>query len=503
MSPSFIHAETQSPTTAAASTFVHSTFSQQQASFHPDGHTQARLGQEKPHPPESQSQLITRLRSELRGVRTGIQRIVSGLQELGGDPAQGSDSTQNPDSNLRGMSSDNQYSTVTTNSTNSTNSTNHLSNGLQASSWASQSATSPARYFTPSVSAQQPSPPQHLDDLRARQRAFLESERSSPYVSSQNPIHAPPYSQRPRRTANDSNQPPYAVLGTREDLENPEYQSPVGAMFVRAWDRYRTAEETRRQAAVAEVGNSSPRELPAPILNPLVPHGHLSSISHSENANQFMSSLPPVRGNQHHSMQYPPPERRHQNLTAPPDFAGFNPTHLPHLHHQRFHHNAANLMSEYQPGLAGSDAPSRRLSRRTSRMTEAELSLHRMAPNIGSLNDSDYASYLQLQRSGLMGHTAQDSLDESENEERVIFDTQERPPPMKPEEMVTDMACKVCMEHLVNTVFLPCMHAVMCSWCAELEIPGRRGSPTIPKNRTAKCPVCRGRVKQKREIFLA
>src|SRR2546423_2779339 len=44
--------------------------------------------------PEDQSQRITRLRTELQGVRTGIQRIVSGLQELGEYTVQGQDSLQ-------------------------------------------------------------------------------------------------------------------------------------------------------------------------------------------------------------------------------------------------------------------------------------------------------------------------------------------------------------------------------------------------------------------------
>jgi rubrerythrin len=54
---------------------------------------------------------------------------------------------------------------------------------------------------------------------------------------------------------------------------------------------------------------------------------------------------------------------------------------------------------------------------------------------------------------------------------------------------------------VVDTVVMPCMHAVMCNWCAELQIPGKRGTPCIARDRTAKCPLCRARVKEKRKIF--
>lgn len=86
--------------------------------------------------------------------------------------------------------------------------------------------------------------------------------------------------------------------------------------------------------------------------------------------------------------------------------------------------------------------------------------------------------------------------------EQVTLDTQERPPPMKEEEMMVDLACVICMEHLVDTVVMPCMHAVMCNWCAEIYIPSKRGTPYTPRDATAKCPFCRATVEEKRTIFL-
>jgi hypothetical protein len=118
------------------------------------------------------------------------------------------------------------------------------------------------------------------------------------------------------------------------------------------------------------------------------------------------------------------------------------------------------------------------------------------------INDDDYVAYIHQHPGHLPGYPPYEQYCESESDcEQVTFDTQERPPPMKPESMIVDLACTICKEHLVDTVVMPCMHAVMCNWCAELQIPGKRATPHLPRDRTAKCPLCRARVKEKRKIF--
>lgn len=72
-----------------------------------------------------------------------------------------------------------------------------------------------------------------------------------------------------------------------------------------------------------------------------------------------------------------------------------------------------------------------------------------------------------------------------------------RPEPKETEELTINMECKVCMTQLVDTVLLPCGHAILCRWCADKLIPSSNG---YPKGKAA-CPMCRDPIKQKVRIF--
>ncbi|RAL02091.1 C3HC4 finger protein [Aspergillus ibericus CBS 121593] len=71
-----------------------------------------------------------------------------------------------------------------------------------------------------------------------------------------------------------------------------------------------------------------------------------------------------------------------------------------------------------------------------------------------------------------------------------------RPKPKEGHELQVSLECKICYAQLVDTVLLPCGHAVLCRWCAEIQIPSSAlesgmlgGQPT--------CVMCRATVKQK------
>lgn len=72
-----------------------------------------------------------------------------------------------------------------------------------------------------------------------------------------------------------------------------------------------------------------------------------------------------------------------------------------------------------------------------------------------------------------------------------------RPEPKETGELTINMECKVCMTQLVDTVLLPCGHAILCQWCADKLIPSSNG---YPKGKAA-CPMCRDPIKQKVRIF--
>ena len=434
--------------------------------------------------PEDQSQRITRLRTELQGVRTGIQRIVSGLQELGEDTVQVQDSSQ-----PRTMQSTVQATALTHGHTESPIPGTVVHSSLQASAWAPPlPMASPTRYLANHTQErrqrqlQLQSDLQRQNDLIARQRAYLASNQpdvrmahQSTEQSSHQPLQQPslPDFHRSDAMSQHRNEPPYSVLGTREEIESADYQSPVSAMFGRAWDRYRVAEESRRQDPIADNqnNNSNPsvgQTVPSPTS--LVPRGHLSSFI-TPQPREHRENPFTTRGN-----------RRREALTSISQVD----------YREDIQRQHAEIIMHERPHVLTAG----RAARRPHRSSDGELAQHHGLP-------PDYLTWYR-QHPGPMppGHPPYEPYYESESDtEQITFDTQERPPPMKPESMLVDLACTICKEHLVDTVVMPCMHAVMCNWCAELQIPGKRGTPYIARDRTAKCPLCRARVKEKRKIF--
>ncbi|KAL1980411.1 hypothetical protein VTN96DRAFT_4197 [Rasamsonia emersonii] len=87
-----------------------------------------------------------------------------------------------------------------------------------------------------------------------------------------------------------------------------------------------------------------------------------------------------------------------------------------------------------------------------------------------------------------------------------------RPEPKEAEEMQVNLECKICMSQLVDTVLLPCGHAILCRWCAEQALPtlrstGNGNGPSIAQTQSrskaaATCPMCRRPVRQAWRIYL-
>ncbi|PGH01151.1 hypothetical protein AJ80_09046 [Polytolypa hystricis UAMH7299] len=71
-----------------------------------------------------------------------------------------------------------------------------------------------------------------------------------------------------------------------------------------------------------------------------------------------------------------------------------------------------------------------------------------------------------------------------------------RPEPKESEELTINIECKVCMSQLIDTVVLPCGHAVLCRWCADQHIPSAKTDYTRPAGK-ASCPMCRKPVSRK------
>lgn len=71
-----------------------------------------------------------------------------------------------------------------------------------------------------------------------------------------------------------------------------------------------------------------------------------------------------------------------------------------------------------------------------------------------------------------------------------------RPDAKESSEMMIKLECKICMGQLIDTVIIPCGHAVLCQWCAELHVPTKENDPTRPVQKV-NCPICRTVVKGK------
>lgn len=114
--------------------------------------------------------------------------------------------------------------------------------------------------------------------------------------------------------------------------------------------------------------------------------------------------------------------------------------------------------------------------------------------------DADDVRDLQMYEESLLRRRYRHELDthESPPPPSKGLDNQNdgRPEPKDAEEMTVNLECRICMSQTVDTVMLPCGHAVLCRWCAEQHLSPGRADRTRPKG-YGLCPMCRAPVKQK------
>ncbi|KAK9456310.1 hypothetical protein V1511DRAFT_497138 [Dipodascopsis uninucleata] len=74
-----------------------------------------------------------------------------------------------------------------------------------------------------------------------------------------------------------------------------------------------------------------------------------------------------------------------------------------------------------------------------------------------------------------------------------------RPEPLSAEELV-NVECKICFAQAADTVFFPCNHLIVCSWCAEEVAPTTSdGRPLAHSGK--RCPICRNIIRRKFRIY--
>ncbi|EUC36359.1 hypothetical protein COCCADRAFT_34208 [Bipolaris zeicola 26-R-13] len=298
------------------------------------------------------------------------------------------------------------------------------------------------------------------------------------------------------------------VFGSREELEQDDYESPLTQMYTRAYDRHRQAEQRRAEGTevAPQLETLSPqdrREIEEQLLWGVMRESQ--SISESlEPATEVWSYAPRRRG---------------------VDGEDAAVTEIRWLRNSGEIDVSAERMAYFEnSGEEGTEAARRLVVAYRQSQAEDEARIRAIFANPNGESSSanpivtGWWSQIRPQLSGIAGGTTQPlaemhniRLDFEQELARmraarppspplVSLDNQpDRPPPKSEEEMTKVLACQVCYQQLADIAVLPCGHMVMCQWCADVVVPVRHGH--IPA-RPTKCPMCRKQVKQRFKIHV-
>lgn len=247
------------------------------------------------------------------------------------------------------------------------------------------------------------------------------------------------------------------IFGTREDVQQDDYESPLSNMYNRAWTRYRQAEDHRAAGSYN-----------APHLEGLSAHerhdieeqllwGVMRESQIGQEPESTVWSYTPIDSSN--------TETSAGEVTITPPWANFPALNIP-------------------PDELGAATSSS-----TSDLSQVRLSLEQITS--------------ELQRLHLASETvvsARHALHAHRNTERPFptLDNQpDRPPPKTDAEMTRILACQVCYQQLADIAVLPCGHMVMCQWCADVIVPVKHSHIPV---RPSKCPMCRKQIKQRFKI---
>lgn len=316
------------------------------------------------------------------------------------------------------------------------------------------------------------------------------------------------------------------VFGTREDIQQDDYESPLSTMYNRAYDRYRQAEERRATDTVApptleglsvqerrEIEeqllwgvmreSASHHELPSnsgqeAALYGLLSEGNVWSynpINRWDRASERsrLSPQPPLDASENDQAQPNAPATRaetNQNLTSTTRESttslGQETTNIDD-HIRRLRERVAAMTAN--PTQSGAPSPT---NRPTPRLSQIQQDIQQLTAEINRVQAT--SEQIIAARYALHARTLAD------RPIHTLDNQPGRPNPCTDQEMTRTLACQVCYQQLADIAVLPCGHMVMCQWCADVVIPVRHSH--IPVDRASKCPMCRKVVKQRFKIHL-
>lgn len=214
------------------------------------------------------------------------------------------------------------------------------------------------------------------------------------------------------------------------------------------------------------------------------PHSGSSAGSSHHRRNQRTTTLTPTPViPAHHrarSIQSSRVRARPASMTSTTTYTG-----TPSIQHQTT--QSQSNQPAISTTLETSTRPTARLEYASMQHQASSRNLHD-DPYLDELLRDVPSQYRAIYRNSLAGTPAL-----SKTKKLVEAPKEARPEPKETEEMTINMECKICMSQVVDTVLLPCGHAILCRWCADELMPPSKG---CLKER-ASCPMCREPVKQK------
>ncbi|KAG9890474.1 hypothetical protein KCU94_g15058, partial [Aureobasidium melanogenum] len=457
-----------------------------------------------PRNPEYQARRIAALRRELLRMRNGIERVISGLRDLGEPIPDHSDTTSRLSELGRSLDAMSVPSSPNANSANretrapvvgSVYRDPELTSVQQRFDEAQRQLEQAQRFRDQAAVEFQLAQASHTETSEILEGAELDLTEHREQVSQL---------RREQRTAEN-----YARLfGTREDMETQgaEYESPIGGMFTRAYERFRVAEEVRqdertlRQVLEHEQLATGPlfahdddNEEPHPAAD-TVYEDRLNEYYSMLRQQDWVQNIREPTSNNNATLDSSP-----SNVEVPDSLARTQ---------------AEAVTSEQTPTPAAPQQMStlERLLRNTPEPQRSSI-IARMEQNgtAAAIRESESGNHLDVWRrlrdayAPFRGNWEEES-ESSDDEDRARggLDAEDsgRPEPKQDADMTLKLDCKICYTQTADTACLPCGHLVMCQWCSEQHSPVMQHDRTRPR-KPANCPVCRKKIKQKVRIYRA
>jgi hypothetical protein len=458
--------------------------------------------------PEYQARRIAALRRELLRMRSGIERVISGLRDLGEPIPDHTDTTSRlselgrsldamsiGDPSLSSTHSDPANREARAPIVGSVYRDPGLTNVQQRFDEAQRQLTQAQRFRDQAAVEFQLAQASHTETSDILEGAELDLTEHREQVSQL---------RREQRTAENYTR----LFGSREDMETQgaDYESPIGGMFTRAYERFRVAEEVRQDERTLRQVLEHEQMATGPLFSndDEEPHPAADTV-YEDRLNEYYSMLRQqdwAQNIREPTANSDAPRGPNQSNVSAPGPSG--------------EVAAEALASEQAPTLAPAASQQRstleRLLRNTPEPQRSSI-IARMEQNgtAAAIRESDSGNYMDVWRrlrdnyAPFRGNWEEESeSSEDEDHARGGLDAEDsgRPEPKEDSDMTLKLDCKICYTQTADTACLPCGHLVMCQWCSEQHSPVMQHDRTRPR-KPANCPVCRKKIKQKVRIFRA